>query len=114
MFILPLTLYLVLCAIVPLLSLDWFTSCRSFELYPMVIEQVLKTTLALPRKTTTTKATTASFRLARSTHTCCLFPLYSLQNATNFNFKLFFRLYTWPTKQVFCLYLRRILDKESF
>ena len=26
------------------------------------------------------------------------------------NFKLFFRLFTWPTKQIFCLYLRRILD----
>ena len=23
-------------------------------------------------------------------------------------------LYTWPTKQVFCLYLRRILDNKSF
>ena len=29
-------------------------------------------------------------------------------------FKLFFRLHTWPTKQVFCLYLIRILDNESF
>ena len=38
MFILPLTLNLVLCAIVPLLSLDGFTSCRSFELHPVVIE----------------------------------------------------------------------------
>ena len=37
-----------------------------------------------------------------------------LQNANNFNFKLFFRLYIWPTKQVFCLNLRRILDNESF
>ena len=37
-----------------------------------------------------------------------------LQNANNLNFKLFFRLYTWPTKQVFCLYLRGILDNESF
>ena len=36
--------------------------------------------------------------------------VYFLQNANNLNFKLFFRLYTWPTKQVFCLYLRRILD----
>ena len=26
----------------------------------------------------------------------------------------FFMLYTWPTKQVFFLYLRRILDNESF
>ena len=26
----------------------------------------------------------------------------------------FFMLYTWPTKQVFCLYLRRILDNKSF
>ena len=31
--------------------------------------------------------------------------VYFLQNANNLNFKLFFRLYTWPTKQVFCLYL---------
>ena len=41
--------------------------------------------------------------------------VYFLQNANNLNFKLFlFMLYTWPTKQVFCLYLRRIVDKESF
>ena len=30
--------------------------------------------------------------------------VYFLQNANNFNFKLFLRLYTWPTKQVFCLF----------
>ena len=36
--------------------------------------------------------------------------VYFLQNANNLNFKLFFRLYTWPTKQIFCLYLRRILE----
>ena len=35
-----------------------------------------------------------------------------LQNANNMNFRLFFGLYTWPTKQVFGLYLRRILDNE--
>ena len=40
--------------------------------------------------------------------------VYSLRNANNLNFKLFFRLYTWPTKQVFCLYIRRMLDNESF
>ena len=40
--------------------------------------------------------------------------MYFLQNDNNLKFKLFFRLYTWPTKQVFCLYLRRILDNESF
>ena len=40
--------------------------------------------------------------------------VYFLQNANNLNFKLFFRLYTWPTKQVFCLYLRKILDNDSF
>ena len=40
--------------------------------------------------------------------------VYFLQNANNLNFKLFFRLYTWPTKQVFCLYLRIILDNKSF
>ena len=40
--------------------------------------------------------------------------VYFLRNANNLNFKLFFRLYTSPTKQVFCLYLRRILDNESF
>ena len=39
-----------------------------------------------------------------------LFP----QNANNLNFKVFFRLYTWPTKQEFCLYFRRILDKRYF
>ena len=40
--------------------------------------------------------------------------VYFLQNANNLNLKLFSRLYTWPTKQVICLYLRRILDNESF
>ena len=40
--------------------------------------------------------------------------VYFLQNANNLSFKLFFMLYTWPTKQVFCLYLRRILDNKSF
>ena len=41
--------------------------------------------------------------------------VYFLQNANNLNSKLFFFiLYTWPTKQVFCLYLRRILDNKSF
>ena len=40
--------------------------------------------------------------------------VYILQNANNLNFELYFRLYTWPTKQVFCLYLRIILDNESF
>ena len=41
--------------------------------------------------------------------------LYSIYlYANNLNFKLFFMLYTWPTKQVFCLYLRRILDNKSF
>ena len=30
--------------------------------------------------------------------------VHFLQNANNLNFKLFFRLYTWPTNQVFCLY----------
>ena len=39
-----------------------------------------------------------------------LFP----QNSNNLNFKLFVRLYTWSTTQVFCLKLRRILDNESF
>ena len=27
---------------------------------------------------------------------------------------MFFMYYIWPTEQVFFLYLRRILDKESF
>ena len=40
--------------------------------------------------------------------------IYFLQNANNLYFKLFLRLYKWPTKQVFCLYLRRISDNESF
>ena len=40
--------------------------------------------------------------------------VYFLQNVNKLNFKLFFRLYTWPTKQVFCLNLRRILYNESF
>ena len=31
-----------------------------------------------------------------------------------FKLQTVFRLYTWPTKQEFCLYLRRILDIESF
>ena len=39
---------------------------------------------------------------------------YFLQNANNLNLKLFFfRLYAWPTNQVFCLYLRRNSDNES-
>ena len=37
-----------------------------------------------------------------------------LKNANNLNLKLFFRLYTLPTKKVFCLYLRSILDNDSF
>ena len=40
--------------------------------------------------------------------------VYFLQNDNNLNFKLVFRLYTWPTKQVFCLYLGGMLDNESF
>ena len=36
--------------------------------------------------------------------------VHFLKNANDLNFKLFFRLYTWPTKQIFCLYLRRILE----
>ena len=40
--------------------------------------------------------------------------VYFLQNANNLNFKLFLRLYRWPTKQVICLNLRRILDNELF
>ena len=30
--------------------------------------------------------------------------VYFLQKANNLNVKLFFSFYTWPTKQVFCLY----------
>ena len=35
--------------------------------------------------------------------------VYFLQNANNLNFKLFFRLYTKPTTQVFCLYLTIVM-----
>lgn len=40
--------------------------------------------------------------------------VYFLQNANNLDFKLLFKLYAWPKKQVFCLNLRRILDNEPF
>ena len=49
-----------------------------------------------------------------SVHFWSIKGVYFLQNANNLNFKLFLRLYTWPKKQVFCLYLKTILDNESF
>ena len=42
--------------------------------------------------------------LASLVHFWSIKRVYFLQNANNLNFELFLRLYTWPTKQVFCLF----------